>query len=79
MQFHSIKEWNFATVSINVEKEKASNLALLVGIGVAIAIVALLLLLLFMRKKKGGEKPASAKEMGGMEGMRPPEEPPKPR
>ena len=79
MQFHSIKEWNFATVSINVEKEKASNLALLVGIGVAIAIVALLLLLLFMRKKKGGEKPASAKEMGGMEGMRPPEKPPKPR
>lgn len=75
MQYHSIKQWNFATVSINVEKEKSSNLALWAGIGIALVVVALLLLLLIMRRRKGGEKPEKTKEAGGMEGMKPPEAP----
>jgi peptide/nickel transport system substrate-binding protein len=78
MQFHSIKEWNSATVSVPVEKEegKDGNLALWAAIGAAIIIAALLLLLLFMRRRKGEEKPEMTKDMGGMEGMKPPEAPP---
>jgi hypothetical protein len=79
MQFHSIKEWNSATVSVPVEKEegKGGNLALWAAIGAAIIIAALLLLLLFMRRRKGEEKPEKkTKDKGGMEGMKPPEAPP---
>jgi len=77
MQFHSLKEWNFATVSVPVEKEegKGGDLAIWAALGVAIIVVALILLLLFMKRRKGEEKPSS-KDTGGMEGMKPPVEPP---
>ena len=75
MQFHSIKQWNSVTVSVQVEKEKGgktSDLVLWAALVVAIIVVALIVLLLFMRRRKGEEKPSKPKDMGGMEGMRPP-------
>ncbi len=77
--YHSIKTWNFATVSIEVEKEGGGGVSgLLLGLGIAIVAVAALLVLFFLlrrRKKEPGEKPT--KEVGGMEGMAPPPEAPK--
>jgi len=78
MPYHSIKQWNSATISISVEveKEKASNLVLWAAVGVIVLVIAVLLVLLMLMRRKGrGEKP---QEVGGMEGMKPPEEPPKP-
>ena len=75
MQFHSIKEWDSSTLTLTVEK-KASNMLLYAGIGAIIAIVVVaLLIFMLMKRRKGEPKP---KEVGGMEGMALPKEPPAP-
>lgn len=74
MPYHSIKQWESATMSIKVEEEKATSYVLWAAAAVIAAIVVALVLFLLLRRKKEGEKP---REIGGMEGMKPPEEPPK--
>jgi hypothetical protein len=52
------------------------NIMLYAGVGIVAALLVIGLVLLLMKRKKGPE--AASKPEGGMEGMAPPQEPPKP-
>ena len=69
IQYHFVKSWSTASSDVSIP-EKKSNVLLYVGIGIAVAIVVLLLVFVLMKRRK------EPQEEAGMEGMKPPEEPP---